>query len=405
MCKICIHPETEKTGLIAGCAARQTFETADVDKDEMAAYLSDKPVVLRPHFRALKLETDRNAILNHMKIGYKAYEQGLTDMARSSFEIVRNDISSIYADNDTAQKARSLWYEEGMKKFRGEPYERAMAYYYSGLLFMQDGDWENARACFKSAVLQDAFAEEDQHRCDFGLFFFLEGLASKAAGDEAMARDAIESLKLIRPAFDLDVDKNAVIIVETGYAPRKLADGPGHSELKFFRGKHFEEEKVEISINHGGFVPMLPMEDIYWQASSRGGRPVDKILEGQAVFRQTHYEAGQTLGDVSSTVVMAAPLFDNSGTVSAIGGAIGLIGVANLAAAQSARPRADTRCWDNLPDTVHVYTANLDDGKNVITCRFMDNQGKLVSSPARQTMQVEKSDLPLTVVWMTARNR
>jgi tetratricopeptide (TPR) repeat protein len=387
--------------LHAGCASRQSFEKADIDQEVMAAYLDDKPESLHPRYRDLLLEKERNEILNHMEIGREAFATGHFGCAKKSFDIVRNDISSIYLDTETARKARSLWYEEGMKKFRGEPYERAMAFYYSGLLFMKKGDFENARACFKSGILQDRFTEEKQNRCDFGLLIFLEALMSHVNGDRQHAEEVLDKLKRIRPEFDLPMNKNTLIIAETGTAPRKLADGPGHAELKFFRGKNFKEKRVEVDVGNGSFDPMLPIEDIFWQASTRGGRKIGKILEDQVVFRQKHTKAGQTLGDISSTVVMAAPLFSDSGAVTAAGGAIGVLGAVNMAMASNARPHADTRYWDNLPDTVHVFMADLPD-KGSVSFRFKGSNGEVLPSLSR-VVEFERDDHPLSLVWVDPR--
>ena len=109
-----------------------------------------------------------------MRIGTSALQMGYYDLAKMCFDQCLNYIEAVYADNEKAKQARSLWYEEGMKDFKGEPYERVMAYYYRGLLYIQDSDFENARACFKAGVIQDAFAEERQHQCDFALLLFLE---------------------------------------------------------------------------------------------------------------------------------------------------------------------------------------------------------------------------------------
>lgn len=389
--------------IINGCANRQTFEKAKIDPQTMENFLADKPDLLKPYYRDLKEEKDRNAILNHMKIGKKAFEIGEFECAKSSFNIVRNDISSIYANNETAKKARSLWYEEGIKRFRGEPYERAMAFYYSGLLFLKNGDYENARACFKSGIQQDAFAEEEQFRCDFALLIFLEAISSRAAGDRHFAKDVLNELKKVRPNFELDINKNSLVIVETGKSPRKLADGPGHSELKFRRGKKFYEKKVEIAINNNEFFPMFLMEDVYWQAASRGGRPIDKILEGQAIFRQTHSKVGSTLGDISSTAMIAAPLFDNSGAISSVSGAIGLIAVGNMAIAQNVRPHADTRYWDNLPDAVHIYMVDLPEGNNTLKFKFKDDQGRIIKD-LKAIRSAQKVDSPLSVIWLSSRS-
>ncbi|MEC8183119.1 MAG: hypothetical protein VX123_13805 [Pseudomonadota bacterium] len=44
--------------------------------------------------------------------------------------------------------ARSNFAREDVKDFKGEPFERAMVFYYLGLSYLALGDFENARASF-----------------------------------------------------------------------------------------------------------------------------------------------------------------------------------------------------------------------------------------------------------------
>ena len=62
--------------------------------------------------------------------------------------------------NKEAAKARRLFRNESDKPFVGEPYERAMAYFYRGIIYWRDGEMDNARACFRSAEFEDSDAEK-----------------------------------------------------------------------------------------------------------------------------------------------------------------------------------------------------------------------------------------------------
>ena len=256
----------------SGCATRQTFTKVAVPEDEMKAFLADKPDTLKPAYVRLLEDGKRNAVLNNMRLGLDAYHLEHRDFAIKAFDDVLLSLNTLYADNEAAHKARKLWYEEGAKDFMGEPYERAMAYFYRGLLFLEDGDFENARAAFKSGILQDAFAEEEQHRCDFASLIFFEGWSSKVLNDGDLAGVAFDEVKKLRPDFHFDPNNNNVLIlVETGTSPRKVADGPGHSELKYRRGRHFSEVGVDMKLDTIE-EEMYPIEDVFWQAASRGGR-------------------------------------------------------------------------------------------------------------------------------------
>jgi len=364
--------------LTLGCASSKQKKPV-ISPEDMNSFLQDKPPRLHPYYSKVLEEGDRNRVLNQMEAGLAAMELEKNDLAERSFEDTLLRIETVYANNETARKARSIWHEEGMKDFKGEPYERSMAYYYRGLLFLKKGDYENARACFKGGVLQDAFAEEKQHRCDFALLIFLEGWASQCLGDSDLANAAYTEVEKLRTSFTRpEASHNCLIIIETGKSPRKLADGVGHYELKFFRGKNFPDKKARLIVN-GNSCDAYPMEDIAWQAMTRGGRPIDNIVQGQVNLRQTNLEIASTLSDIASTGMIAAPLFENStGEIQAISGALGLISVTQMAISQKMKVRADTRYWKNLPDTVHIFTCKLPPGDQNITAVFLDDSGSQI---------------------------
>ena len=372
----------------------------------MVDYLEDKPRALQPHYRLVRTHGRRDRVLNQMQAGLAAFEYGRGDLARESFDEVLGGIETVYANSRQAAKARSLWRREGSKIFKGEPYERAMAYYYRGLLYLHDGDYENARACFKSGVLQDAIAEEQQNRCDFALLIFLDGWASQCLGQMQLAQASYDEVKALRPDFVAPApDDNVLVLAETGRAPQKVAGGPGGAELRYCRGVGFTEQRVRFDLGmstHG----MFAIEDIYWQASTRGGRQVEKVLKGQVVFKERHKTLGQVLTTVGMGTIAAAP---DSGhgrrDMQAIGGAIALVGLLNLAAANAVQSGADTRHWRNLPDSVHVRTLRLDPAAPVeLSACFLDAAARPVEHlQAGASIRFPDGD-PHGLAWFRSRS-
>ena len=106
------------------------------------------------------------------------------------------------------------------------------------------------------------------------------------------------------------------------------------------------------------------LEDIYFQASTRGGRAVDKILHGKAEFKANT----GTIGNVLANGSMA--LSDYSGASDAVAVAGGVAGVF-LIVSSNAKPEADVRYWSSLPDTVHVLTLATKGKAPVLTARFL----------------------------------
>jgi tetratricopeptide (TPR) repeat protein len=312
----------------------------------------------------LTTEGERNRVLNEMEIGARALWRADYPKARTALDEAIVHISSVFAGDPNAAKARKLWYDEGSKDFKGEPYERAMAFLYRGLIYLQDGDYENARAAFRQGQMQDAFAEEQQFRTDFALLVFLEAWASHLNGDEALRDEALGILKKLRPDFPgIGKTDDTLVLLETGSAPRKLGDGADHAYCVYRRGKAIAENQAEV-VRPTGAVRAYPLEDIFYQASTRGGRQIDRILQGKAELKQNTGSVGSFIADGS---VVISNYVGANDAVAIAGGVAGVL----LLVSSSAKPQADTRTWSSLPDTVHVLTFAAGGKPPAMTVRFL----------------------------------
>ena len=341
----------------------------------------EMPAALRELGDKVAKEGNHNRVLNQMQLGLAALSSGHLDIARSAFDDALTQIELTHAGTESARKARGLWYEEGSKDFKGEPYERAMAYYYRGLIYLKEHDFDNARACFSSGILQDSFAEEEQNRSDFAVLDLLMAYACHLQGDFAVRNDEFKRFKELRPDFlEPDWDNVVLAVVETGKSPRKLSDGVGHYQMKIFRGKQFKDVAASISTVGDQHWRAYPTEDIYFQASTRGARPIDAINEGKVQFKRSAEKFGTTLTSVASEAMVYAPAFNNAGTVSAVAGGLSVIGAFSVMIAQNAKPHADTRYWNNLPDTVHVLFLPKSVRGNPASVTYLDAAGNPVGS-------------------------
>ena len=114
---------TAIAGTLAGCASGpKVYDRATLAPAE-TSLIASKPAVLRADFENLFEEGQRNKVLNLMEIGIKAYRAGYRQEAKNTLTQARLEIENVYADSDAARKARSIWYEEAEKDFKGEPYE------------------------------------------------------------------------------------------------------------------------------------------------------------------------------------------------------------------------------------------------------------------------------------------
>jgi surface antigen/tetratricopeptide (TPR) repeat protein len=344
------------------------------------SFLDGKPAPLHAHYATLLKQGPRNLVLNHARAGLAALELGAHRVAAESLDQALLGIEAVYAQHDAAARARALWYRESYKDWKGEPYERAMAFYYRGLLYLREGDYENARASFKGGVLQDAFAEEEQFRSDFALLMFLEGWASRCLGDEEAARQNFAEVARLEPALVPPAPGHDLLVVaETGTAPVKYRDGPNRAQLRFARGAGFGETRARASVGAEP-LPLYPIEDIFWQAATRGGRPVDAILAGKVEFKETAKLAGGALLSVGLSTVGAGAASQSKEAVIA-GGIMTLAGLAAHGVSAGVKPEADARYWDNLPDMVHVGTARHAGPASTVRVRFADDADRPVGLP------------------------
>lgn len=363
---------------------------------------ADFPDVLKPGCIRRVQEGKRNWVLNSMALGLDALQLGLIDLSARCFDDALLGIEQVYAQSEQAAKARGMWKNEGSKDFKGEPYERAMAYYYRGLIDLMEGDIDNARASFRGGALQDAFAEEEQNRCDFGLLIFLQGWCSKVLGDIGLMEAAFEELQSLRSEFPRPKpDDNVLLVIELGTAPRKRTDGIGHGQLKFFRGKGFPEEMVKVRINEQS-VDCYPMESVYWQASTRGARPIDCILEGKARYKESLDDIGTSFNNPGMDFQANLYAGTSTGTTA---NALGIIGGVFSLISSKVKAKADDRYWANLPDSIYVGALSLGAGEHTMELDFFDEAGNQLPDLAKSLRFTVDPGSRSAVIWMRSRDQ
>lgn len=360
-----------------------------------------------------------DSVLRALLHGMRAFASADTAGARSSFTLATDAIAGIWGGSAEAASARRLWGSEANKPFRGEAWERMMAFFYRGLVALQDGDLGVAQAAFRLAVQQDAFAEEEQHRSDVAAPLYLLGVALQAQGSTGAAAEAFSQLHRLRPDLPrLEAtapSPRLLLIVETGTAPRKVSDGINADRLRIFRGRGFEERRVRVQTGTGDVQELWPMEDVLWQATSRGGRPFDFVLRGKARFADASADNGSAFGGLGQALAFQGLAQQSNGSEASlrVGGAMRTtgsvlegVGAATQLVGAMVNAAADVRYWDNLPDAVHLLPLDLPPGPHRLRVTFRTVDGRDLPELSRDTtVTVLPRRTASQLVWISSRTR
>ena len=301
-------------------------------------------------------------------------------LAKEGFKWATAEINGTYGYDENAAKARSLWYSTTERRFLGDAYERSMAFYYLGVIYMLYGDYEKARATFKAGTIQDeipgVFEEVNvdgeiktreminKGKSDTNALNLMAALASikhhhtkknnnsLAIANEYFGKIVTHKSKL--KAFINSIKKIVlenpnfkIVIIETGYGPRKLGDGLYFNELIYKRGKNNIINRVAINDES---IPII--ESLYYQAKSTGFKEIDRIVNGKVKYREKSKLVSSYIGK-AATITHMATIFGSSDSTG-LGSVLVLGGVAMDIATANVNTRVDDRYWINLPNKIRI---------------------------------------------------
>ncbi|PIP19362.1 MAG: hypothetical protein COX41_03285, partial [Candidatus Omnitrophica bacterium CG23_combo_of_CG06-09_8_20_14_all_41_10] len=159
-----------------------------------------------------------------------------------------------------------------------------------------------------------------------------------------------------------------LICIETGRGPLKYQIGT-YGEKTIFTIKPYPAVGFSITIDNftqikaGGF---LRYNDVFYQASTRGGRVMDSILKGKAEFKQT-------TADVSNVLSTMSQVYDPYGVLS-------IFSFATESVSNATNPYADARHWSLLPAELQIISLRLNPGTHQLQINAYDAAGKAIES-------------------------
>ncbi len=266
----------------------------------------------------------------------------------------------MWSDSGKGKGVASLASAEAIKIFKGEPFEKAMASIYSGIIYFNKGDFDNARAAFSKAGLAIK-QKKESHQEDFALPFLLQAKVFLKLGELDNARIALEKVKKIYPDYrELDIEmlksKNILFLIELGQAPLKARTGPGASLIEWKR-RGYAEQSASISVDDRPIGAPLEVGDLTVQAKTKGWSGKDTIQATKGATREA----------ATVTAVIAADEASRGNkTAGWVALGAGLFALAN-------QSQADIRQWEFLPDRILFLAGNIPPGKHHFQATFYDS--------------------------------
>jgi len=304
-------------------------------------------------FAENKDRADRNFVLYNLEWGSAAFEGGDYRTARRAFETAAQVMRGY---EGTTEGIVSLVANESAKLFKGDPFERAMANFYDGLIYYRWGDYGNARAAFHQALMADK-SSADGYQEDFAIAQFMIGKCYRKIGEPDNARISFEKARKAYPhnpyfSDGAARDHNVLIILQLGTAPKKIATGLAGSLDDYARGS-YRETGAKVYANGRLLGESSRALDLFHQAKTSGRTAKDAI---------------QTAKGAAKTGLLAAAAAENDSKRS----------LALAAAALLMPAQADLRQWDLLPGEIHLVSARLPPGRYTFKIEFFA-QGKPMS--------------------------
>lgn len=376
---------TTVVGLTGGCNKNRVDESyaMRVDRGEYArarGYLYNRGT-------AKKL-SDKQYLLDRERLMMVILADGLPEhaepLANRVYEVLR--IQGLNADKTVP----SVVISEGVRIWKGEPFEQAMAYAYIAIQKGSIGDWGNMRAAAESSlfllrdfgvnergerlstleIAQNAAergdAEGDEYidhgyvasPTDFALGYMLHGIASHALGRADEASDNFAYAVRLRPDLQIVSDAirsgraDTILIVDAGRGPSKVGYGPDQALARFEARTRSDDRGLIVRGDAIG-------ERTIGQASDINMMSRDHMWNNMEDVRTAKSTLGSAL--LVGGIVAAAAIDDDNGTAQIVG-----LSAAALGALMKGTAGADLRHLESLAQRTYVVALDLpDEGASV----------------------------------------
>ncbi len=312
---------------------------------------------------------NEQTILNNTRLGMAALADGDTTEAEralgKSFEL----LSTAGLNKDKTIGA--VLDHEGVKIWKGEPFEQALTYHEVAALYAVMGDWENARAASANALFRLTDFGSDQshsHRktshatgeqpadytavdTNFALGFLMQAIGSQHSGAPG-ANDLFDDAEKINPDLKAVTDRlraadyTTLLIIDYGKGPTKISYGEDQSLVRF-DPQDRNTGAVQVFTAEKQLANILPTCDVNQMAIDARWNDLEEVRKAKS-----------TIGSVLTYGGLAAATYGASRNDSTV--ALAGLGAMAVGLLTKAGAKADTRYCEFMPASIYLVPLKLE---------------------------------------------
>lgn len=363
---------------------------------------------------------NEQVILNNARLGMAAMADGDMIETAQSFDLVFEYLSTAGLNEDRTVAA--VWTHEGVRIWKGEPFEQALMYHYVATQYAVQGDWENARAAASNALFRltdfggdqtdealarraardDDYLETGYTAVDtnFALGFLMQAIGSKLSGAAGFNEQLDAALEIdpklepiarrIRDGFD------TLLIVDYGKGPTKIAYGRDNAFVRFEpQNSHITPITVEADAQR--LAKLDPVTDVNRMALDHRWNNLEDVRRAKSI-----------LGD--ALLVSGLVVASEGGEHNSLEAVLAGIGMAAAGLLSKSGAKADVRYLEFAPQTVYLVPLKLNEtvdlrvaieGDRGATMVLDDVQPGTVGAPRSIYLRLHGHDSP-DPAWLTA---
>ncbi len=355
---------------LAGCVTQDQVNA----QQAVQSYYAGDYVTAKTLLQPLAKKTNEDFVLNNVRLGSDTLAMYDLQSSQAAF-LNAYEVLNSYGVNNGGRTLGAVLVDEKIKIWRGEPFERAMANFYLGLIYYMQADYNNARAAFENALfkLRDYQADDDQSvqadkykelDSNFVLAQYMLARCYQRLGKDDLAAANFKRVVDLRPQLsaladvNMNQQSNVLLIIDSGAGPRKATNGDGA-----FVG--FVPTPAEVGPPPKPIIFVDSTELNVWDLD----HPLVDLISLAQDRRWQSIDTVRAIKTILGTGLIAGGAYETftarNNTDAAVG--LGLIAAGALLKASS---QADTRIWEMLPRNTFAIPLTLTPGKHDITVQF-----------------------------------